>query len=245
MNKTIATLVSGALLAASVPAIANDDGQLLGGQISGSVKFATDYVFRGESETMDGDVPVVQGTLGWSNDDGWYTGVFASNIKFADPNLEIVTAPYIGKAGEFGDSGFTYDVMVFSYLYAGASYSNYTELWLKVGKQFGQAHVQLEVTPTLDDWFGVSGWQGVNYAIHPSYDFNNGIKVSGSFGYQDLDGEGAEGWTHWNLGLEANYVGLNFDLRYHGSSVDESHLVYGSQTEIFDDRVVFGVSKSF
>ena len=27
------------------------------------------------------------------------------NIKFADPNLEIVTAPFISKAGEFGDSG--------------------------------------------------------------------------------------------------------------------------------------------
>ncbi len=245
MNKSVTALLTSALLATAIPASANDDSQLFGGQISGNVKMATDYVFRGESETMDGEVPVVQGTLGWSNDDGWYTGVFASNIKFADPNLEIVTAPYIGKAGEFGNSGFTYDVMVFSYLYAGASYSNYTELWMKVGKQFGQAHVQLEVTPTLDDWFGVSGWQGVNYAIHPSYDFNNGVKVSGSFGYQDLDGEGAEGWTHWNLGVEAQYVGLNFDLRYHGSSVDESHLVYGSQTEIFDDRVVFGVSKSF
>lgn len=245
MKFTHAIMLGSLAMASMGSAFAADDNELLGGQISGNVKFATDYVFRGESETMDGDVPVVQGTLGWANDDGWYTGVFASNIKFADPNLEIVTAPYIGKAGAFGDSGFTYDVMVFSYLYPGASYSNYTELWVRVAKQFGQANIQLEVTPTLDDWFGVDGWQGVNYAIHPSYDFNNGVKLSGSFGYQDLDGEGAEGWTHWNLGVEANYVGLTFDLRYHGSSVDESHLVYGTQTEIFDDRVVFGVSKSF
>ena len=238
-------LISCLLLSAVSIAHAEDKEQVLGGTINGNLTFASDYVFRGESETMDGDVPVVQGTLGWGNDDGWYAGVFASNIKFADPNLEIVTAPFIGKAGELGDSGFTYDVMVFSYLYPGASYSNYTELWLKVGKQFGQANVQLEITPTLDDWFGVDGWQGVNYAIHPSYAFSNGINVSGSVGYQDLDGEGAEGWGHWNLGLSKTYAGLKFDLRYHGSTVDGTHKVYGTQTEIFDDRFVVGISKSF
>ena len=238
-------LISGLLLSAVSIAHAEDKEQVLGGTINGNLTFASDYVFRGESETMDGDVPVVQGTLGWGNDDGWYAGVFASNIKFADPNLEIVTAPFIGKAGELGDSGFTYDVMVFSYLYPGASYSNYTELWLKVGKQLGQANVQLEITPTLDDWFGVDGWQGVNYAVHPSYAFSNGINVSGSVGYQDLDGEGAEGWGHWNLGLSKTYAGLKFDLRYHGSTVDGTHKVYGTQTEIFDDRFVVGISKSF
>lgn len=114
-----------------------------------------------------------------------------------------------------------------------------------MGKQFGQANMTLEITPTVDDWFGVDGWRGINYAAHPSYAFSNGIKLSGSLGYQELDGEGADGWTHWNLGLEASYIGLIFDLRYHGSSVDESHPVYGAQTKIFDDRVVFGLSKSF
>jgi uncharacterized protein (TIGR02001 family) len=238
-------LISGLLLSTVSMAHAEDKEQVLGGTINGTLTFASDYVFRGESETMDGDVPVVQGTLGWGNDEGWYAGVFASNIKFADPNLEIVTAPFIGKTGELGDSGFTYDVMVFSYLYPGASYSNYTELWLKVGKQFGQVNVQLEVTPTLDDWFGVDGWQGVNYAIHPSYAFSNGINLSGSVGYQDLEGEGAEGWGHWNLGLSKTYAGLKFDLRYHGSTMDDTHKVYGTQTEIFDDRFVVGISKSF
>tara|TARA_R110000796_G_scaffold23576_10_gene67505 strand:+ start:5208 stop:5963 length:756 start_codon:yes stop_codon:yes gene_type:complete len=237
-------LLGSLILSATSFANAADD-DVFDGAISGKLTFASDYVFRGESETMDAEVPVVQGTLGWGNDLGWYAGVFASNIKFADPNLEIVTAPYIGKAGEFGDSGISYDVMVFSYLYPGASYSNYTELWIKVGKQFGHANVQLEVTPTIDDWFGVEGWQGVNYAVHPSYQFDNGLHVSASIGYQDLDGNGAEGWGHWNLGVSKAYAGLNFDVRYHGSTMDSDHKVYGTQTKIFDDRVVVGISKSF
>lgn len=238
-------LLTGALLSLAASSHAAKDNQLFGGTLNGNVNFASDYVFRGESETLDGDIPVVQGTLSWNHNQGWYAGVFSSNIKFADPNLEIVTAPFIGKAGEFGDSGFTYDVMLFSYLYPGASYSNYTELWLKVGKQFGRANLQLEVTPTVDDWFGVDGWHGVNYALHPSYSFDNGVKISASVGYQDLTGDGAEGWGHWNIGLSKAYYGLNFDLRYHGSTVDTDHKVYGTQTEIFDDRVVIGISKSF
>ena len=182
-------LLGSLILSATSFANAADDN-VFDGAISGKLTFASDYVFRGESETMDAEVPVVQGTLGWGNDLGWYAGVFASNIKFADPNLEIVT-------------------------------------------------------PTIDDWFGVEGWQGVNYAVHPSYQFDNGLHVSASIGYQDLDGNGAEGWGHWNLGVSKTYAGLNFDVRYHGSTMDSDHKVYGTQTKIFDDRVVVGISKSF
>ncbi|GAB1102244.1 MAG: hypothetical protein Sw2LagTSB_01190 [Shewanella algae] len=87
-------------------ALADEAPRFAGGSFAGNLTFASDYVFRGESETLDGDVPVVQGTFSWNHDAGWYAGVFASNIKFADPNLEIVTAPFIGKSGELGDSGF-------------------------------------------------------------------------------------------------------------------------------------------
>ncbi|MGI2258515.1 TorF family putative porin [Shewanella sp. GXUN23E] len=224
-----------------------NDNRIAGGTIGGKLTFATDYVFRGESETQDGKVPVVQGTLGWTHDNGWYLGAFASNIKFQDPNLEIVTAPYFGKYGEIGNSGFQYDVMLFAYLYPGASYSNYTELWLRVSKAFDDLNLQVEITPTLDDWFGVDGWKGVNYALHPSYQLAANLTVSGSVGYQDLydADDAAEGWGHWNLGVNTQYIGLDFDLRYHGSTVDKDHKVYGTQTLIFDDRLVFGVSKRF
>lgn len=222
------------------------ENRVAGGTVGGKLTFATDYVFRGESETLDGEVPVVQGTLGWTHDEGWYLGAFASNIKFQDPNLEIVTAPYFGKYGEIGNSGFNYDIMLFAYLYPGASYSNYTELWMRVSKAFNDLNLQLEVTPTLDDWFGVDGWKGVNYSLHPSYEIS-GWTLSGSVGYQDLydSDDEAEGWGHWNLGVNKRFIGLDFDLRYHGSTVDEDHKVYGTQTIIFDDRLVFGVSKSF
>ncbi len=244
MNAIKTILLSSLAITCAYSAQASEE-QLFGGTVSGKVTFATDYVFRGESETIDAEEPVAQATLGWGNDAGWYAGAFASNAKFRNSDIRIVTAPYIGKYGQIGDTGFTYDVMLFSYLYPGATDANYTELWMKVGKQFGNTNIQLEVTPTVDDWFGVKGWKGINYSIHPSYQVNDKLTLSSSFGYQALSGTGAEGWMHWNLGLAYQVSGLNLDLRYHGSNVEEDHKVYGTQTDIFDHRVVFGISKSF
>lgn len=221
---------------------------LFNGTFSGSLEIATDYVFRGESEVADGDIPAIKGSFTWTHKDGIYAGVFGATNKFeSSPDVRAVLAPYIGKFGTFGDSDISYNVFVFHYTYPGVENMDYTELWMEVAKDFGPVNMKVEVTPTLNDWFGVEGWSGVNYAIHPSTTFDNGIKVSGSVGYQELSGEGAQGWTHWNLGMSKNLYGLNVDVRYHDSDIDSSHKVYGSEQgqRIFDQRYVFSVSKSF
>lgn len=221
---------------------------LFNGTFSGFVEIATDYVFRGESEVADGDIPAVKASFTWTHENGVYAGLFSATNKFeSTPDVRVVLAPYMGKFGTFGDSYISYNVFLYHYTYPGVDDMDYTELWMKVAKDLGPVKLELEVTPTLNDWFGIDGWSGVNYAIHPSKTFGNGITLSGSIGYQDLSGEGAEGWTHWNLGVNKNFYGLNIDLRYHDTDVDSSHKVYGSEQgrRIFDERFVFSVNKSF
>lgn len=253
MNRVIKStnsLLLGAMLISS-PLIVNAEQNkevFLNGTFSGSLEIATDYVFRGESEVADGDIPAVKGSFTWTHDSGFYAGVFGATNKFeSTPDIRAVFAPYLGKSGSIGDSDISYNVFLFHYTYPGVQDMDYTELWMKVAKDFGPAKLELEVTPTLNDWFGVDGWSGVNYAIHPSTTLDNGITISGSVGYQDLTGKNAEGWTHWNLGVNKNLYGLNVDIRYHDSDVDSSHKVYGSKQgqKIFDQRFVFSVSKSF
>ncbi len=219
---------------------------------SGKLTLASDYVFRGESETADGDIPAVQGAVTWTHCNQWYAGLFVSTNKFkSSPDVDTVVAPYVGKSGEVGFAGLDYNVFVFHYAYPNARELDYTELWMYVGKSFEQWRVSAEITPTLNDWFGVNGWSGVNYALHPSYQVDDSLSVSGSYGYQALDGDGAEGWAHWNLGLNKNFKteagGLSLDLRYHDSDIREGHDVYGHPEglEIFDERVVIGASLSF
>lgn len=239
MNKVIKTanrVLIGTMLL-SCPFLASSEQskeELFNGTFSGSLEMATDYVFRGESETGDGDIPAIKGSFTWTHENGVYAGVFGATNKFeSTPDIRAVLAPYIGKFGTFGDSDISYNIFVFHYTYPGVEDMDYTELWMKVAKDFGPVKIELEVTPTLNDWFGVDGWSG--------------IKLSGSIGYQELSGEGAEGWAHWNLGISKNVYGLNVDVRYHDSDVDSSHKVYGSEQgqKIFDERFVFSVSKSF
>ncbi|TMM46436.1 TorF family putative porin [Colwellia ponticola] len=242
-------LISSMLLSIPFVTLAEQSkDKLFNGTFSGFVEIGTDYVFRGESEVADGDIPAVKASFTWTHEEGYYAGVFSATNKFdSTPDIRAVLAPYIGKFGTFGNSDISYNVFLYHYTYPGVDDMDYTELWMKVAKDFGPVKIELEVTPTLNDWFGVDGWSGVNYAVHPSKTFENGITLSGSLGYQDLSGEGAQGWTHWNLGLSKDFYGLNIDVRYHDTDVDSSHKVYGSEQgqRIFNERFVFSVSKAF
>jgi uncharacterized protein (TIGR02001 family) len=242
-------LIGSMLLACPFLASSEENKEkLFNGVFSGSAGIATDSVFRGESTVADGDTTAISTNFTWTHNTGAYAGVSSATAEYeSTPAIKSNVSPYIGKFGTFADSDISYNVFVYHYIYAGDKDSNYTELWMKVGKTFGSVKLELEVTPTLDDWFGVDGWSGVNYALHPSKAFANGMTLSGSVGYQDLSGKDAEGWGHWNLGVSKNFYGLNVDFRYHDSTIDSSHKVYGSEQglRIFDSRFVLGISKSF
>lgn len=247
MKQLSKMLIIGVMVTLAQGALAEEKKEtLFGGTVGASVKLATDYVFRGESEVNDGQIPAVQGSLTWSHPTGFYAGFFGSTNKFVTaPEISAVAGPYVGKSGTIGSTGISYNVMVFDYEYPGANKYNYTELYMYLSKQFGEVNLKLEVTPTLNDWFGWDGHRGVNYAIHPSVNLPAGFKFDGSYGYQKLTGTGAEGWRHWNVGVSKPYLGLVFDLRYHGTDLDSSHQVYGNHTNLFKDRVVLAVSKTF
>jgi len=248
MNTVKRLLLASIILSTPLAAAEQLPEKVFNGSFSGYLEIATDYVFRGESEVVDGEIPAVKGSFTWTHDTGAYAGIYSATNKFESmPDVYAVFAPYLGKSGSFGDSGFTYNAFIFHYMYPGADDVDYTELWMKVAKDFDGVKLELEVTPTLNDWFGVEGWSGVNYALHPSTTFANGITLSGSIGYQELSGDGAEGWTHWNVGISKAFDGLSFDLRYHDTDVDSSHIVYGSEQglKIFNERLVFGITKSF
>ena len=123
MQQLAKILVTGLAITLTQGALADDKEKetLFGGTISTSIKMGTDYVFRGESETNDGEIPMVQGSVTWSHPSGFYLGYFGSTNKFAStPKISAVVGPYIGKSGNIGDTDVNYNVMVFDYQYPGA-----------------------------------------------------------------------------------------------------------------------------
>jgi hypothetical protein len=124
---------------------------------------------------------------------------------------------------------------------------NYSELWMQVSKTINGIDVGLEITPTTADWFDVDGWSGVNYAINSRWKYQYNLDFSATYGKQVLEGTGAQGWEHWNIGLDYKALSCVFGLRYHDSNIDKYHKVYSTPAgiDIFNDRVVLSISRSF
>lgn len=244
-----------------------DREEFLGGKFSTWVEFASDYVFRGESETNDGDIPSLKGSITWTHNTGVYLGYYLANNLFPgddsegnNPKINAIWGPYIGYTTKnILGSGINYNGMFFQYVYPGDRDSNYLEMFNYIDKQFGKWNLKLEYSPTITDWFGVEDLQSHNIAIHPSVLLGHGITLSGGVGYQffdnsgpslDANGNGKEelNWTHWNIGISRNMFGFNVDLRYHDTDIKEGeHDFYGFENnhQIVDERYVISVSKSF
>lgn len=66
-------------------------------QISGTASLVSNYRFRGVS--LSGNEPAAQLGLAYDDAQGWYTGVFASTVKFATPSrVELQAVPFVGYA---------------------------------------------------------------------------------------------------------------------------------------------------
>ena len=244
-----------------------DREEVLGGKFSTWVEFASDYVFRGESETNDGKIPSLKGSITWTHNTGVYLGYYLANNLFPgndsegnNPKINAIWGPYIGyTTQDIAGTGINYNGMFFQYVYPGDSDSNYLEMFNYIDKQFGRLNLKLEYSPTITDWFGVEDSQSDNIAIHPSFSLPNGFTLSGGVGYQffdnkgpnlDANGNGKEelDWTHWNIGISRNVFGFNVDLRYHDTDIKKGkHDFYGfdNNHQIVDERYVISVSKSF
>lgn len=244
-----------------------DREEVFGGKFSTWVEFASDYVFRGESETNDGDIPSLKGSITWIHNTGVYLGYYLANNLFPgndsegnNPKINAIWGPYIGYATQdIAGTGINYNGMFFQYVYPGDRDSNYLEMFNYIDKQFGKWNLKLEYSPTLTDWFGVEDLQSHNIAIHPSVALPNGFTLSGGVGYQffdnkgpnlDANGNGKEelDWAHWNIGISRNVFGFNVDLRYHDTDIKKGeHDFYGfdNNHQIVDERYVISVSKSF
>ena len=115
------TLIATALLASSSAALA---------EISANVTLASDYVFRGVSQT-DNQM-AIQGGFDWGHDSGFYVGTWASNVDSqffggaTDPQIELDL--YLGYANEFSN-GLGYDLGYLRYQYPGGGDFNTNELY--------------------------------------------------------------------------------------------------------------------
>lgn len=201
-------------------------------EISANVTLATDYTFRGISQT--GERGAIQGGFDWSGESGLYAGIWGSNINFGgDASTEFDY--YGGFAGET-DGGFGYDIGFIYYDYENEPEFDYLEFAL------GLSYADFSVGVNYSDEFGDGGPTYIYYSAGYSMSLSEQFSVDFNIGYTDTDEDdywedGAEGYMDYGVTLGYSAYELDFALALIGTDLDD--------VDAADDRVVFSISKSF
>jgi len=225
------TLIATAVMAATSTAALAD--------ITGNVSMATDYVWRGISQT-DNQM-AISGGLDYSHESGIYVGTWASNIDASigdnghDPQVELdLYGGYRGEAGPI-----SYDLGLIQYTYPGFTSINTVEVYAGGGYKISDMVSASAKYSYSSDWFdtGDSAWR-LEAAVDVSLPMDFGL--SAGLAKNDGDAFGNNDYMDYKVGLSKSLVGLDFGLTY--TDTDLSTAECGSN--ICDSKVVFSVSKS-
>lgn len=210
-------------------------------EVSGSITLTSDYLFRGITQT-DGE-PALQGGLEWAHDSGFYVGTWGSSISWlsdSDPDIssQLELDGYVGFRGDFGDSGFGYDVGAVHYWYpgsypAGFDKADTTELYAGVRWHILSAKYAYAVT----DLFGIPDSNGSsNLDVAVGWAFAPGWTLGGAVGKQWVAGSaGTATYAFWSVGLGRSFDnGFEVDLAFNDNDLTGP-----------DDTITLAVTRSF
>lgn len=228
---------------------AKKDSWLPGG-LSGNVAYATDYSFRGISQTQR-DM-AFQGGLDWTHDSGVHLGLWSSSIKFRGDKSYLEQDFYGGFTKSF--DAFSFDILGVYYFYPMSDKYNYGEGILNLAYDFGFMKLMLQGLGS-NDYFGyasVGGYinGGFNAPIPldiPYFDINLEGKAGYTKTHQDIyfdakTGKGDEDYIDQTVALIFTLpFNVTLDFRYVGTDIKTSQ--YGNADP--GDRFIFTAKYAF
>jgi len=231
-----------------------------GGSWTATFAFATDYSYRGISQTqrqvafqpsftyetrqVSEQVPLSA-----------YVGAWGSNVYFGNTNPTIAEVDLVTglRLKAFGDK-FTGDLGYIRYNYLGAPsnlFYDFNEFGLVLGYDFGVAAVQGAVRYS-PNFFGNSGiawykWGQVTVPIPYTFNENFAFKLYGAIGNQYVErfafyGIGNNNYWDWQIGFTATVYGVDLTIAYIDTNLDVANC---GATMNCDARAVFTISKTF
>ena len=196
-----------------------------GPQWSANVAVASDYVFRGVSQTEE-DAAVSAGVDMTSG--AFYAGAWVSNVSWAgDGDTGVEVDLYAGVRPVFGGSNWDFGVVGYLYDEPGALDYDYVELKAAASRPVGPATIGAAVFWS-PDFFGASEDEATYAEVNAAFAPADRWTVSGALGRQwvssDFD------YTTWNIGAAyALTDNLVFDVRYHDTDEHDFGDAYGSR----------------
>lgn len=214
-----------------------------------SVDVASDYVFRGLTQTNK--KPALQAGIELDHQDGFYLGAWGSNISWlsdlggVSSSLEVDA--YLGFRKSFS-SGIGIDLGLYTYYYPGDFPSGFTspdttEGYVAVSYGF----VSLKYSHTFTNLFGFTDSKHSGYLdLSADWEFVPSWVLNGHVGRQKVEHFGAASYTDWKLGVTRNFdAGWSLALAYVDTNANES--IYTNPYGTFQGRStgVLTVTKTF
>ena len=237
--KTLSTLaVSSLLLTAPLVSASDEDFT-----VSGNVTLATDYTFRGVSQTDEKFA--IQGGFDVEHSSGAYLGIWASNVDFDSVDDSATSDDDGGATAEvdfYGGyvfdlaEGVSLDLGYIFYMYPGdESALNYQEF--VVGLNISDLALQVIYS---DEYFGDDGPDA--YILNADYSISLAESTSLDLhvGYSDADEadffeDGEDSYVDYSIGVSTEVRGVTLGLTFVGTDLDN---------DLGDERVVFSISKA-
>lgn len=243
MNKLLTNCVLTVIALSASTTFAETDGH----DYSGNLSLASDYMYRGQSQT--GNNPAVSAGFDYAFEPmGFYMGTWASNVNFGG-DIEIDW--YGGFAGNFSDTGITWDAGLLYYQYPGSTNEDdldFIEGHVSLGYSFADVAGQPAVSIAIHyspDWSGGNG-NSVFYDGNIDFSLPHGFTVSTHLGYQTIEDNtnwGSPDWIEYSIGVSRSFNMFELALSWVDTDLNKSQC-YGGDN-ICDGRVLFSVSSSF
>ena len=219
------------LAAIGGPARAQDDGGA--GPLSATITLASDYVFRGQSQTDRRSA--FQGGLDYAHPSGVFAGLWASTINFNDEQNSPAEVDFTaGYSHAFSDA--TQGSLAGAYYWYPSSEPaqyDYFEIVGTMSHALDGFTISGELTYSPDysgrtgTGVGVTGGLEAPLAIGGA----DWLSASGHVGYQwiaDNIAYGVPDWVFYDIGLTATWNMFALDLRYTGTDIAKSDCYGGA-----------------
>ncbi|MBD2857923.1 hypothetical protein IB286_02810 [Spongiibacter sp. KMU-158] len=204
-------------------------------EVSGNVTLASDYTFRGQSQTNERGA--IQGGFDADFGNGFTLGAWSSNVDggAGTENTQELDL-YAGYSFAVSE-GVSLDLGYTHYIYPGKEVeSNYDEFL--VGVSFAGASLSVIYSP---EYFGSDNGSAVITNLDYSMAVNEAVSIDYHIGYIDGAEDGIvdsdSQYVDYKIGVNYGVGGVTLGLAYVGTDTD-------SNADILDDRMVLSISKS-
>jgi len=197
------------------PALAEEDWVSKWGTLLPAISYTSDYRFNGMSLSDRG--AAVQGSLYLWRPDGYYAGIWLSEVDFQDGQTTFEIDTYVGRNTRYGKYETSIQLMYSAFNDDDVSGPTYDFFQLKAGVKRRFEALALGVAILWSPSGSAGAGDVTQLRAESEYRFSPYIKAVGTLG---------RGWfekrvdrAYWDVGLTFEWKKLDVDVRYSGTDL--------------------------